>query len=388
MKNQNSKLFKRLKSSAAPCCVALTVIIGACNADGTRNNGDTTLISSDSVTNAESVSIKPSGPKPQWAPDIKPEMQAVIEKLASYDDKPIPELTPQEARKNHTPTDAVMDLIKENNIQIPPSTVDTAGREIPVKGGNIHIRVYTPKGEGPFPVIVYYHGGGFVIADLDVYDASANSLAQQTSAVVVSVAYRLGPENKFPVAHDDSFAAYEWVVKNTASINGNPKMIAVAGESAGGNLSMNMAIMARDKGIKQPVHILCVYPIAQSDTNTPSYIKNAAAKPLSKPMMEWFNKHYLNNIAEAKDPRISLVMANLKALPPTTIITAGIDPLQSDGMMLEEKLKAAGVEVQSKNYAGATHEFFGMAAIVPEAKEAQAYAVSQLKKAFDNVNKK
>ena len=112
MKNQNSKLFKRLKSSAAPCCVALTVIIGACNADGTRNNGDTTLVSYDSVANPESVSIKPSGPKPQWAPDIKPEMQAVIEKLASYDDKPIPELTPQEARKNHTPTDAIMDLIK------------------------------------------------------------------------------------------------------------------------------------------------------------------------------------------------------------------------------------------------------------------------------------
>ena len=260
--------------------------------------------------------------------------------------------------------------------------VDTSGQQIPVTGGNIHARIYTPKGSGPFPVIVYYHGGGFVIADLDVYDASARALAEQVNAVVVSVAYRMGPEHKFPTAHMDSFAAYEWVTKNAASIKGDPNKIAVAGESAGGNLAVNMAIMARDKNIKTPLHILAVYPIAQSDMNTASYKKNAAAKPLNKPMMEWFNKHYLNNISEAKDPKISLVNANLKSLPPVTIITAGIDPLQSDGMMLADKLKAAGVTVDTKNYDGVTHEFFGMAAIVPEAKDAQRFAAGELKKAF------
>jgi len=327
--------------------------------------------------------IKPDSAAPAWAPGIKDEMLAVIQKLASYKDTPIPKLTAQQARKNHTPTDAVMDLVKENNIPVPLAMVDTMGKNIPVKGGNVHLRIYTPKtGASPFPVIVYYHGGGFVIADLDVYDASARGLAEQTGAVVVSVAYRLAPEHKFPAAHEDAFAAYQWTVQNAASIKGDPKIIAVAGESAGGNLAANVSIVARDKGIQLPVHQLLVYPVAGSDMNTESYQKNAAAKPLDKPMMAWFVKNYLNNAEESKDPRINLVAANLKALPSTTIITAEIDPLMSEGGLLAQKLKAAGVKVDSKNYNGVTHEFFGMAIIVPQAKDAQAYAATALKSAF------
>ena len=379
MKTPKIKTKRVITVSGAAFCVIITVL-SACNTNMEKQAGDRKSV--DAGLESEPVSVKPTGPKPEWAPSIKPEMQAVIEKLISYKDRPISEITPQEARKNHTPTDAVMDLIKENNILVPTSTIDTSGQQIPVKGAIIHARIYTPSGEEPFPVIVYYHGGGFVIADLDVYNASAMALAEQTNSVVVSVAYRLAPENKFPIAHTDSFAAYQWVVNNTALIKGDPEKIAVVGESAGGNLALNVAIMARDKGIKQPVHIVCVYPIAQSDMNTPSYTKFAAAKPLSKPMMEWFTKHYLNNAAEAKDPRISLVTANLKGLPPTTIITAEIDPLQSDGMMLADKLKSAGVMVTSQNYDGVTHEFFGMAAVVPQAKEAQAFAAEQLKEAF------
>ena len=266
---------------------------------------------------------------------------------------------------------------------MPASMVDTMGKDIPVKGGNIHLRIYTPKtGAASFPVIVYYHGGGFVIADLDVYDASAKGLSEQTGAVVVSVAYRLAPEHKFPTAHEDAYAAYLWAVKNAAFIKGDPKMIAVAGESAGGNLAANVSMMARDKGAMMPVHQLLVYPVAGSDMNTESYKKYAAAKPLDKPMMEWFVKNYLKSMTEAKDPRISLVNANLKGLPPTTIVLAEIDPLQSEGALLADKLKAADVKVDSKLYSGVTHEFFGMAIIVPEAKEAQAYASGELKKAF------
>ena len=353
----------------------------------TTDSADTTAMMTDtSMTDTAAGTpddVKPTGPAPEWGPGLKPQMQAVIEKLASYKDRPIPELTAVQARQNHTPTDAVKDLMTENNIPMPVFNVDTVGKEIPVTGGNVHLRIYTPKtGNGPFPVIVYYHGGGFVIANIDVYDASAKVLAEKTGAVVVSVAYRLAPENKFPIAHNDSFAAYEWVVKNAASIKGDPKMVAVAGESAGGNLAMNVAIMARDKGIAAPKHILAVYPIAGSDMNTESYKKNAAAKPLDKPMMAWFTKNYLNSMAEAKDPRINLVAANLKGLPAVTIITAEYDPLQSDGMMLADKLKAAGVKVDSKDYSGVTHEFFGMGALVPEAMDAQKYAVDQLKKAF------
>ncbi|WP_374949962.1 alpha/beta hydrolase [Mucilaginibacter sp.] len=367
---------------------ALFCMMGAvaCKSSGSKTTTDSTSVDTtvvNKVDTTKKADVKPKGAAPAWAPDIKPEMQAVIEKLESFGDKPIPQLTAAEARKNHTATDAVMGVMKDFNIPKPVFNVDTMGKDIPVDGGSIHARVYIPKtGKSNYPVIVYYHGGGFVIANLDVYDASANVLADKVGAVVVSVAYRLAPEHKFPVAHNDAYAAYNWVVDNAASIQGDPKKIAVAGESAGGNLAVNTAIKARDSKIMLPTAILAVYPVAGSDMNTKSYVKNAAAKPLDKPMMMWFVKNYLNSMAEAKDPRINLVAANLKGLPATTIITASIDPLQSDGMMLTDKLKAAGVTVDSKNYDGVTHEFFGMGAVVPQAKDAETYAVDQLKKAF------
>lgn len=377
--SRNSGKLTKSFLAAALCCGLLT----GCGGSSDKQTDTTDSLTTEKDTAAALNTIKPDSAAPAWAPDIKPEMQAVIEKLASYKDTPIPKLTAQEARKNHTPTDAVMALVQEHNVPMPAPMVDTTGKDIPVKGGNIHLRIYTPKTvAGSFPVIVYYHGGGFVIADLDVYDASAKGLAEQTGAVVVSVAYRLAPEHKFPTAHEDAYAAYLWAVKNAASIKGDPKMIAVAGESAGGNLAANVSMMARDKGDMMPVHQLLVYPVAGSDMNTESYKKYAAAKPLDKPMMEWFVKNYLKSMAEAKDPRISLVNANLKGLPPTTIVLAEIDPLQSEGALLGDKLKAADVKVDTKLFSGVTHEFFGMAIIVPEAKEAQAYASGELKKAF------
>ncbi|MBC7485231.1 MAG: alpha/beta hydrolase [Cytophagaceae bacterium] len=324
-----------------------------------------------------------NGNKPDWAPTIDGDMWEVIQKLESYHDKPVAELSPAQARKNHTPTDAVNDLIQEKHIEVPAPKVDTVGKNIAVKGGEIHLRIYTPKeGKAPYPVIVYYHGGGFVIADLDVYDASAKALSEQSEAIVVSVAYRLGPEHKFPVAHEDAYAAYQWVVKNAISIKGDPKRIALAGESAGGNLALNVSIKARDNKFVLPVYQVLVYPVANSDMESESYIKYAQAKPLNKDMMKWFVKHYLKDATQAADKRISLVNADLKGLPATAIITAEIDPLQAEGLLLADKLKAAGVEVDNKNYNGVTHEFFGMAAIVSKAKDAQGYAAKQLKQAF------
>ncbi|RFZ91387.1 alpha/beta hydrolase [Mucilaginibacter conchicola] len=372
---------KRSLLFAAGICL---VTAAACTGDGSKKAADSAAGDTSVMAGADTAhTLKPAGPAPSWGKDIKPEMQVVMEKLASYGDKPIPELTAPRARKNHTPTDAVMDVMKEHNMPKPVFNVDTAGKDIPAGDGKIHIRVYTPKTDAQaYPVIVYYHGGGFVIANLDVYDPSANALADKTGAIVVSVAYRLAPEHKFPAAHNDAYAAYKWVTENAASIKGDPKKIALAGESAGGNLAIATAIKARDSKIMLPVAILAVYPVAQSDMNTASYTKNAAAKPLDKPMMGWFVKNYLNNMAEAKDQRISLVSADLKGLPASTVITAEIDPLQSDGMMVAEKLKAAGVTVDTKNYDGVTHEFFGMGAVVPQAKEAEEYAAAQLKKAF------
>jgi acetyl esterase len=378
---KNPHVFSRL------AVLAGLALVGACNrnSNATMGSVDSATVRVDTIAKPErtAVEIKPANPAPVWGKSIKPEMQVVIERLVAFEDSPIEKSSPAQARKLHTPTDAVKQVMKEFSVANPVSQVDTSGKDIPVAGGNIHLRIYTPKtGKAPFPVIVYYHGGGFVIADLDVYNASAQGLAEQVGAVVVSVAYRLAPEHKFPTAHNDAFAAYQWAVQNAASIKGDPKKIAVVGESAGGNLAAAVSIMARDKKIMIPLHEVLVYPIAQFNMNTDSYSKYASAKPLSKAMMEWFTKNYLTSMADAKDARISLVNANLKGLPPTTIINAEIDPLADDGKMLEEKLKAADVKVDRKVYDGVTHEFFGMVPVVPEAKQAQAYASDQLKSAF------
>ena len=378
----NRKFLKNC-CQLAFCSVMISGIYSC--GDGQNTNSATTTDSTAAMDSgmAKSTEIKPSGPKPAWGPSIKPEMQAVIEKLASYNAKPIETLTPVEARKNPSPATAVMDLIKEHNIDVPKPKVDTMGKEIPNKGGTIHARIYTPQsGDSSYPVIVYYHGGGFVIADIDTYDASCSALSEQVNAIVVSVEYRKGPEHKFPAAHDDAFTAYQWVVKNAGTMKGDTKRVAVVGESAGGNLAANVSIMARDKKVMMPVYEVLVYPIANNDMNSPSYTKNAEAKPLNKAMMAWFTKNYLPDMAASVNPKISLVKANLKGLPATTIITAELDPLQSDGMLLRDKLKDAGVDVNFKNYDGVTHEFFGMAAIVPEAKDAQGVVADDLKKAF------
>ncbi|MEO5601341.1 MAG: alpha/beta hydrolase [Cyclobacteriaceae bacterium] len=357
--------------------------------DGMNSNSAKTVsLPRDTVPDKKMKDLDPKGEKPEWASDIKDNMQVVIEKLVSFNAPPIETSTAEAARKNPTPTDAVMAVMKENSIPMPPTQVDTTGKDITVKGGKIHARIYTPTGVGPFPVIVYYHGGGWVIANLDTYHASAQGLSEQAGAVVVSVHYRQGPEHKFPTAHNDSFAAYEWVTKNAESLNGDANRIAVVGESAGGNLAANVSIMARDKGIQLPVHQVLVYPIADNNMESDSYKKFANAKPLSKAMMAWFFDNYLSGKSMSSDPRIALVKANLKGLPPTTIINAGIDPLLSEGELLRDKLKGADVEVNFKKYDGVTHEFFGMAAIVPEAKEAQAFAAQELKDAFEGSARK
>lgn len=346
------------------------------------------LVAFMSSCNKDDNDIEPEGPRPEWGPTITDEMLTVIEALDSLTmGPPLYERTAEEARMAPTAADAAMAVIKNNNIQVPPSMVDTTGMEIPVEGGMIHIRTYTPQNAtGPLPGIVYYHGGGWVIAGIDTYDASARALAEKVGAVVVSVAYRQAPEYKFPTAHEDSFAAYEWVVNNAASVGIDPARIAVAGESAGGNLAAAVSMMAKMRNVQLPVHQLLVYPIAGYDFNTPSYQKYANAKPLSKPLMMWFFDKYLNSPADAQSPWISLVdapIADLENLPSATVINAEIDPLQSEGQQYAERLEEAGVSVTAKVFEGVTHEFFGMAAILPQAEDAQELAVEELKEAFE-----
>lgn len=312
------------------------------------------------------------------------QMKMVLDKLASLGGKPIETLTAVEARRQPTPADAVKAVLQDAGKPVAPDpAVSSADRTIRVSTGSLPARIFTPaSGTAPFPVVVYYHGGGWVIADKNVYDAGARALSKLSGAVVISIDYRLGPEHKFPAAHDDAYAAYEWALANAASLKGDPRRIALAGESAGGGLAVATAMAAKQKGVQAPAAVIAVYPIAGTDTTTASYIENAEAKPLNRAMMSWFFENYLNDPRDREDPRINLVAADLAGLPPTTIINAQIDPLRSDGELLAQRLRSAGVPTEQRTFDGAGHEFFGMAAVVDEALEAQQLAADALKDAF------
>ena len=313
-------------------------------------------------------------------------MQAVLDQLGRMGGKPIETLTPAQARLQPTPAAAAAIVVAKAGKDTTPTAlvpgVTSVDRTIAGAAGAIPARIYTPSGTGPFPVIVYYHGGGWVIANKQVYDGGARALSQAANAVLISIDYRLAPEHKFPSQHDDALAAYKWALANAASIKGDPKRVALAGESAGGNLAVATAMGARDAKLQQPTAVLSVYPIAGVDTTTPSYTTYATAKPLSRPMMSWFLRQTIKSPADLKDPRLDLVHANLAGLPPVTIVNAEIDPLQSDGAQLEQALKAANVPVERRLYRGVTHEFFGMGAAVAKAKDAEQYAGGRLKTAF------
>jgi len=314
-------------------------------------------------------------------PKAEPAMQKVLDAMAALKPKPIETLTPEEARKQPTPADAVKKLLADmGKPTAPEAGVTVKDMTIGSGAASFPIHIYTPEGKGPFPVMVYYHGGGFVIADTKVYDASPRALAKMANAIMVSVDYRRAPEHTFPAAPNDAFAAYEWVLAHAKEINGDPARVAVGGESAGGNLATVVSMMARDKKVALPVHQLLVYPVVNDDMNTPSYQKNANAKPLNKPMMAWFFKHYGG---DPKNPyALPMKAASLKGLPPATIVAAEIDPLLSEGKAYADKLQKDGVSVSYKEYSGVTHEFFGMGAVVPKAREAEQFAADALKKAF------
>ncbi len=229
--------------------------------------------------------------------------------------------------------------------------VSSVDREVGGAVGNLPARIYTPAGAGPFPVVVYFHGGGWVIADKQVYDGGARALAKVAQAVVVSVDYRRAPEAKFPAAWDDALAAYKWVAVNAASLKGDSRRMALAGESAGANLALATAIAARDAKLQSPTHVLAVYPVGQTgNLDTASYKDSATAKPLNKAMVTWFVDKLLAKPDDKKDPRLDLVNARLAGLPPVTIINAQIDPLREDGALLEAALVDAPPRTQTSTH--------------------------------------
>ena len=315
------------------------------------------------------------------------DMKAVLDEYLALPRTPIDQCTPQEARVQPTPTDALMSLLRKHGRDTAPEAlvpgVTAVDRMIPGAACELRARIYTPVGDGVFPVVVHFHGGGWVIADLDVYDLGARGIAREARAIVVSVDYRLAPEHPFPAAWDDALAAYRWVATHCAEFRGDGARLALSGESAGGCLAVATAVAARDLSLPPPRHVVAIYPVAQTASMaTPSYLENALAQPLDRAMMGWFFEHLFANDADRGDPRVDPVHADLRGLPDTTIVNAMLDPLRSDGALLAEALEAAGVPVMRKDFRGVGHEFFGAAPMVRKAREAQRLVGERLRHAF------
>jgi acetyl esterase len=267
-----------------------------------------------------------------------------------------------------------------------PSTAPLAkveNRTIPGPAGAMPVRVYTPKGETTLPLLVYFHGGGWVLGDLETHDSICRELAHGAGCVVMAVDYRLAPEHKFPAAADDCYAAVVWAARNAAEIGADPTRIAIAGDSAGGNLTCVTALQARDKGGPKLCFQLPVYPVTDHSFDTPSYRDNATGYLLETDAMVWFWNHYLRSKGDGAEPYASPLRAtDLRGLPPALVITAEFDPLRDEGEAYAKRLRDADVPVTLHRFDGMIHGFFGMGAVMDQAKTAIAESCAALRKAF------
>jgi acetyl esterase len=313
------------------------------------------------------------------------QMKAVLDELAAFKAPPIDKLSPANARNLPTAADAVIGVLTKQGKPAVEMVGDISHELIPGPAGNLLARIYRPQGNGPFPVLVYFHGGGWVIANLGTYDASCRALTNAAKCMVVSIAYRQAPEHKFPAAAEDAYAALQWVMANAAQLKGDPKRVAVGGESAGGNLATVTCLMARDQKGKMPVHQMLIYPVTNYAFNTLSYqeIGTNPGVPLNRLGMQWFWEQYLKSPSDGSNPYASPLRAkSLKGLPPATVITADIDPLRSEGQDYAQRLRTEGIAVRTTNYTNVTHEFFGMGAVLDKAKQAVSEAAAGLQSGF------
>jgi acetyl esterase len=236
-----------------------------------------------------------------------------------------------------------------------------ADHRVPVEGGEITVRLYAPAGVGPHPVLVFYHGGGWVIGDLYTHDGLCRSLVNAAGCAVASVDYRLAPEFKFPVAVEDSYTALKWVAANGPRLGLDSARLAVGGDSAGGNLAAVVALMARDAGGPAIALQVLIYPVTDVMRETRSYADFADGYMLTRDSMRWFIAHYLTSKDDARDWRVSPLRApSLAGLPPALIVTAGFDPLRDEGEMYAGRLRDAGNRVDYVCYGGMVHGFLGM----------------------------
>ena len=306
---------------------------------------------------------------------LDPQARAVLDRLAAMGGPPINEMTVSDARR---------DSIKMAAMQGAPEEVaKVEDRTLPGPAGEIPVRIYTPAINGPLPVLVFFHGGGWVIGSIEMVDGLCRSLANASGCIVVSVDYRLAPEHPFPAAVDDSYCATLWVADNAAGFGGDPARIAVGGDSAGGNLAAVVAQMARDRGRPALKFQLLVYPATDVACDTPSCSENADGYFLTRDAMLWFSNHYLPREADRSHPCASPLRAgDFRGLPAALVITAEYDPLRDEGERYAEKLRDAGVPVQLTRYAGMIHGFFAMGAMIDQGRKAIEQAAAALRAAF------
>ena len=304
---------------------------------------------------------------------LDPEAKAVIDQAAAQGLPPTNELSAAQAR-----------AYREARPQEPgPELAKVEDLEVPGPAGDIPVRVFTPPGAGPFPVLMWFHGGGWVVGSVKTNDPTCRHLAKQAECVVVSVDYRLAPEHKFPAAANDCFAATSWVASNASSLNGDPRKLAVGGGSAGGNLATVVSLMARDRGTPVLVHQLLICPVTEHSLDTPSYSQNANGYLLTRDAMIWYWDHYLGNEGDDANPYAAPMRAqDLSGLPPALVITAEFDPLRDEGEAYAQRLKEAGVATTCTRYDGMIHGFFGRPEDMHKGKLAIAEASSAVKTAF------
>ena len=304
---------------------------------------------------------------------LAPEYEAFLAAASEAGAPPLSDMSPEQGRELYR-------MMRPANPDIKVGAV--ADIDIPGPVGQIGARVYQPVGQGPFPVLMNFHGGGWVIGDLDTADAISREFCRQAQCVVVSVDYRLAPEHPFPAAVDDCYAATLWAAANMAAINGNG-LLAVTGESAGANLATVVARQARDHNGPALCFQLLAYPVTDHDLERPSYAENGEGLMLTTDTMAYFWSHYCPSAAHRTDPQASPIHAtNLSNLPPALVLTAEFDPLRDEGAAYAAKLEAAGVATTYLCASGLIHDFLAMTAIFDCSRKVFETACGHLTNAF------
>jgi acetyl esterase len=301
---------------------------------------------------------------------LDPQAQVIIDLMADSGFS-FTGVSPEELRdqmgQTSVPSPIVMDSVTDTVIAGP--------------GGDIPIRIYRPS-TGTLPVVVFFHGGGWVIGDLESHDHLCRVLAKKAECVVVAVDYRLAPEAKFPAAVDDAWTAVEWVTANSDEIDVDARRLAVAGDSAGGNLAAVVSVMAKDSEHVEIIHQALIYPVTDADCERPSMTDNAEGYFLTAEAMDWFHDHYAAADTDRSDPLYSPINADLTGVAPAVIVTAEFDPLRDQGNAYAIALTDAGVSVDHVEYGGMFHGFVSMDAAIDVAAEAQDQVAAALKAAF------